>query len=480
MDQQAYEAGKKAYQEGDWAQAAERLAGALGPGEHDGGADHLLGNALMKLGMYNDAARAYADALQDASYGKVGALSCNRARALVAAERYEEAADAARKALEDSSYATPYKAQMALGNALVKTGDVRGAGVAYRNAAIDETNPDPANALTRLGSCFMQLSRPVDAVEAYRTALDFSTPAESQDAIYAKLGSAYVAANRMSEAVDAFTQATSGSYQLTPTERANYEAAQKAAAAIASRGPSETDAFLQSAGYGLNASGSYDPLDPLGKSGELMPSPEDTGFFTISEQDLMNADDKARAKKKHRHGGLKAFLVILIILLVLAAVGGFAYYRGYGWPTQQSVTEGLLEAGPDGDYGSYLSSSVSAETRSEIQALLPEATSVEILGCDQSMTTSTVLARATLTGGGTQDYEVQLVRDGISWKVVSVSLSYASQSDGTSASSSSSSTSSTSSNATTDSSSSTSADTSSNSGTTTSEGTASSSTSASE
>ena len=58
MDQQAYEAGKKAYQEGDWAQAAERLAGALGPGEHDGGADHLLGNALMKLGMYNDAARA--------------------------------------------------------------------------------------------------------------------------------------------------------------------------------------------------------------------------------------------------------------------------------------------------------------------------------------------------------------------------------------------------------------------------------------
>ena len=304
MDQQAFEAARAAYQNGDWAAVVSAASVVRQPGEVCGASDHLKGNALMKLGRYSDAAEAYADALLDTAYGKRGALSCNQGRALLAAGRPADAVAPLVAATADADYATPYKAQMALGNALVKTGDFRGAGVAYRNAAIDETNPDPANALTRLGSCFMQLSRPVDAVEAYRTALDFSTPAESQDAIYAKLGSAYVAANRMSEAVDAFTQATSGSYQLTPTERASYEAAQKAAAAIASRGPSETDAFLQSAGSGLNASGSYDPLDPLGTSGELMPRPEDTGFFTISEQDLMNADDKARAKKKHRHGGL--------------------------------------------------------------------------------------------------------------------------------------------------------------------------------
>jgi tetratricopeptide (TPR) repeat protein len=429
VNTQAYEEGKKAYQQGNWAVAAERLSASLSEGEHDGSANHLLGNALMKLGMYDEAAEAYSSALQDGSYGKRGALCCNRGRALLAAGDYQGAAASASAALEDKEYPTPYKAYMTLGNAQSHLGDVRAAGVAYRNAAIDETNPDPSNALRRLGSCFMQLGRPVDAIEAFRTALDFSTPAESQDAIYAELGDAYVAANRMPEAVDAFSQATSGSYQLTPTQRASYEAAQKAVSALTGRGPSETDDLLRAAGYGMDASGSYDPLDPLGKSGEFMPSPEDTGFFTVSEQELIDSGQKV--EKKHRHRGLKVFLVILIILLILAALGGYAYYRGYGWPSQQTVTEDFLSVGPDGDIGSYLASSVSSDSRAEIESIMPDATSVTVDGVDQSMTESTVLATVTLADGGEQEYQLEMVRDGLSWKITSVELVYDSQAEGT-------------------------------------------------
>ena len=180
MDQQAFEQAKAAYQRGDWATAAAGLARCKSAGEISGAVDHLLGNSLMKLGRYRDAASAYASALNDRAYGKVGALSCNQGRALLAAGDAQAAVTALTTATRDPEYPTPYKAYLALGNAQLGCGNVREAGIAFRNAAIDDANPDPAVALERLGSCFMQLGRPVDAVEAYRTALDFAPPAASQ------------------------------------------------------------------------------------------------------------------------------------------------------------------------------------------------------------------------------------------------------------------------------------------------------------
>ncbi len=285
MNQQAFDAGKVAYQRGDLSVAVSQLSQAKGPGEVSGAVDHLLGNCLMKLGRYGEAAASYGDALRDPSYGHSGALACNRGRALLAAGRPQEAIASLTMATKDETYTTPYKAQVALGNAFMRIGNVREAGVAYRSAAIDESNPDPASALRSLGGCFMQMGRAVDAVEAYRTALDFSTPLQDQNAVYGDLGLAYVAANRMTEAVDAFGHATAdGSYQLRPEAQAAYDAAQRAVSAITGGGPSETDALLAAAGYGT---GSYDPLDPMGTSGEFMPSPEDTGFFSVNEQDAV-------------------------------------------------------------------------------------------------------------------------------------------------------------------------------------------------
>jgi len=428
VNQEAFNAGKAAYQQGNLVEAAAQLVAAKQPGEVSGQIDHLLGNCYMRLGRYDEAAKCYADALHDSSYGQSGALACNRGRALLAAGKPQEAIASLTMATKDASYATPYKAYLALGSAYQTLGDARNAGVASRTAAIDEGNPRPAGALTKLGDCFMKMGRAVDAIEAYRTGLDFATPADDQNAIYASMGLAYVAANRLPEAADAFARAVAdGTYQLSPEERAANEAASKALAAK-SNGPSETDALLAAAGYGTAAN--VDPLDPLGKSGEFMPSPEDTGFFSVSEEDLVAEDKKARkVHRKKKHTGLKVFFVFLILIILIGGGGAYAYYKGYGWPTAESVSTELFEtASEGGDISSYFSGAVSASTREQIQNTLPaNVENVEVKGVDRSMEKSTVLVTVTFTDKGTQSYKVSLVRVDFSWKVGAVETVYASQ-----------------------------------------------------
>ena len=429
MNQQAFESGKAAYQSGDWIQAISLLSGAKSAGEANGSVDHLIGNAYMKLGRYDSAADAYASALSDSAYGKTGALSCNRGRALLAAGRSAEAIQALTAAVQDPQYSTPYKAYLALGKAYESAGDVRNAGIAYRSAAIDENNPAPAGALSDLGSCFMRLGRPVDAVEAYRTALDFTTAAESQAQVYSDLGLAYVAANRMPEAVDAFGHASSDpSFTMSPEAQASYDAARKAIAVAAAKQQgtpaSDTDAYLAAAGYG-----GVDPLDPTGSSGVLIPSAEDTGFFSVTEEELMQQDKherKVRRKKKHR--GLKVFLVILILLVIVGGGAAFAYTKGYGWPTQESVADSIFQAKTDGgEISKYLADSAQSQAQT-ISDTIPSGASVSVDGVDRSMRESTVHVVATLSAGGQQQYTISMVRDGITWKVVSVDTEFASQS----------------------------------------------------
>lgn len=429
MNQQAFEAGKAAFDRGDVLEAVKQLGVAKDPGEVSGTVDHLLGNCFMRMGRYEDAARCYADALQDGSYGHTGALSCNRGRALLAANHPQEAVASLTMAVQDGDYPTPYKAYTAMGRAYKRLGNPREAGVAFRNAAIDESNPDPTSALSELGVCFMQMGRAVDAVEAFRTALDFAGPLENQSSIYGDLGLAYVAANRMSEAVDAFNHATESGYQLRPEAQAAFDAARKAVSAIQGGGPSETDAFLAAAGYGA----AIDPLDPTGATGEVMPSPDDTGFFSVSEEELVAQDRsqrKARKKSKKAkkgHGG-RVFAVILVILLILAAGAGYAYYRGYGWPTQDKVVQDLLQGGSEGDVDGLFADSVGQDQRTQLKDLLPSASSsVNIDSEERSMASTTVVATVTLPAGGTQQYRISLSRDGIGWKVSGLEAVYASQ-----------------------------------------------------
>lgn len=431
MDQNTFNSAKEYYQQGNWAAAASILTSLKRSDQPNGSLDHILGNCYMKLGMFSDAAYTYEDALKDAQYGNVGPLSANLARAYFAQSQFDNCIRAAKNALSDSTYASPYKAFLSMGNAYLQLQNYQEAGSAFRSAAMDHANPDPARALIELGHCFMHLGRPNDAVEAYRTALDFINPLISQSEIYAFLGRAYVNANKMDEALDAFNTALSDtSYTLSDDCFASYEACKRAIAAR-ERKPSETEQFLQQAGYSLAQTPyqSVDPLDPMGKSGEIIPSPDDTGFFTFSEHDVARGDIAALPKKK-KHIALKIFIFLLFLLVLAGFAGGFAYYKGYGWPTQQDTVKGLFVAKTsNSNIDQYLASNLSAQTKAEISKIIPANTQVSIQGVDQSMTNSTVLCEAVLAQGGKQLYQIELVRENIGWKVVKVQPKYLSQTE---------------------------------------------------
>ncbi|MDY2778090.1 MAG: hypothetical protein SOU51_06885, partial [Collinsella sp.] len=99
MNAQLLDQARAAYRAGDFSTAAQLFSAAKAPNEPFGEADHLRGNSLMRLGLYADAAAAYAVALDDASYGKRGALLTNQGKALAAAGDLAAAAASFREAV---------------------------------------------------------------------------------------------------------------------------------------------------------------------------------------------------------------------------------------------------------------------------------------------------------------------------------------------------------------------------------------------
>lgn len=423
MNSQLIQQGRAAYRAGDYSAAAQMLGAAKTPGEIMGEADHLRGNALMHLGMYAEAAEAYAAALNDGTYGKRGALLTNRGKALAAVGDYVTAAQAFSAATQDASYATPFKAYLGLGNALFQSGDYANAGTAFRQAAIDGANPAPAAALGDLGRCFIKLGRPADAVETYRTAIDFAGPRDDTRALNAGMGEALSAAGRPSDALDAFNAATAdGIYRLTPEQADELARVHDSLAALSAQ-----TAMATAPAPAMDAP-AVDPLDPTGATGQFMPDPSDTGFFTLSESEMVQQDRKeAKVRRRHRHTGLKVFLVLLLLIVIAAGGLGFAYTRGLGFPSQESVVTDLFQAAGDGDTAkaeSCLASSLPEDAKSMIISSIPQGATVSIEGMDQSMTETTAKVKASLSKGGEQEYTVKFVRSDnhIGWAVSSFDI----------------------------------------------------------
>ncbi|MEE8716234.1 MAG: tetratricopeptide repeat protein [Coriobacteriales bacterium] len=432
MDISTFNRAKAAYDAQEWETAAI-LFSACQEGPGSGEASHLRGNALMRLGRVPEAVEAYRRAAQDSSYPHRGAVFTNLGKAQVALGDYKGAIESLRSAIEDPNYPGAYKAWLALGGAYSRLGDARNAGIAYRKAALEANNPDPAKALINLGVCFVQMRRPEDAASAYRTALDFSQDANERDMILSNLGQAYVASNRMLEAVQAFTEAVNDGYQLLPPAQADFDRARQAANSLAGTmqgaGGSQGASSASLAGLGGPESG-IDPLDPLGRSGEVMPSPDESGFFDITEEQIEAAGKKAKQKssapkgKGRRHG--VSPLVVILIVVIVAIVGCIVAYLvfGAGIPSQSSAINSVFSAAESGSSSSDgWSSGISSDKRAEMLAEVTSGSTHEIRGVDYSMSdssTASAYVLVTLPEGGTISYDVTLARSGLGWSVTSV------------------------------------------------------------
>ena len=403
---------------------------------------HRIGNCLMKLHEYEEAIHAYTQATADADYEAIGAVNTNLGNAYAALHDYDNAVKHYEIAVSDRNYDTPYKAYSGMGKAYLKLGKSAEAGAAFRSAALDETNPSPTQALLNLGICFMALGRPADAVQSYESALQFDMDRDAKNKLYANLGQAYVADGKMQQAVNAFEMALADkTYFLNDAASVDYQRAVGAVAqGTAVMEPVEPGAGLDMSGLDITADGApvYHETDeevaaqhPL----NLADSYEvDDGYESGADRFLNATDEElerwsrgvARQDRKRRNVGLKVFVTIALILLALLAAALFGYTQGWGYPSQQTVVQQLFEDKNLAGSGLFAEGSNSQDVATMLDPVVQES-NVRIDGIESSSNTSVAYATATTPEGGQVSYKINLVREGIGWKLSTVELYFPSE-----------------------------------------------------
>lgn len=104
----------------------------------------------------------------------------------------------------------------------------------------------------------------------------------------------------------------------------------------------------------------------------------------------------------------------------------FAYTQGYGYPTVQTVTQELF-SDPVGAADQGVLRRCGQRCHPAMLDPVVTDSNVTIDGVSRSMTESTVYATAKTEEGGSVQYRISMVRDGITWKVSNVELYFPSQ-----------------------------------------------------
>ena len=181
--------------------------------------------------------------------------------------------------------------------------------------------------------------------------------------------------------------------------------------------------------FGDEYADARETVDVMESTEMHMPSPENTAFFDISEQQInSNARKGMRRDRRARGCGLKIAIVFVVICILIAAAACVAYVLGYGYPLQETVTEDFFAAvQDDGDTSQYWAKDVSPSMQRAQEASLTDLSSYSVEAVQRSMNQTAVFVKATLAQGGNIDYEVVLTRDGISWAIQFVQLYFPSE-----------------------------------------------------
>ncbi len=429
--QQAYDGGDYAAALKDFYTLIKEHRDAFEPGE-TGHVYHMLGNCLMKMRSFADAAIAYEKSLTDSAYASRAAVRSNYGLTLSSLGENERAIEQFEQVLKDPTYATPYKAYNGLGSVYMKMGDYAAAGTAFRNAAVDVDNPTPVKSLLNLGVCFMGLGRPNDALDTYNAIFEFDPDAEILHKTYANIGQAYVADGRMAEAVEAFDRAMAdGKYELSDAAMADYFRAKSATAIRDDSGIDALDSFSVSpSSYAASAVEPFVEDETLGAG---IPSADDTGFFELPD-DENDFEKMMHLRSKRSRRGLKIGLTIVIILVLLVAAAGILYWQGYGWPTQEQTISSLFEKNANGEDVSdcWITPSSDEDTLriNRIMNSVAQTSDVTIDYLERGTLESVAVVTATTADGGEIRYEISLTRDfsglvsWIGWKIKGIDFAF--------------------------------------------------------
>ncbi|MDO5329300.1 MAG: tetratricopeptide repeat protein [Coriobacteriia bacterium] len=410
---------------------------------------HQIGNCYVKLGNYAEAISAYASAVSDQAYGSAGTVYYNLGMAYAYMNDFGNAIANFQNAVNNQGYRTKYKAYTAMGNALMKSGKPAEAGAVFRKAALDNTNPDPTRALLNLGVCFMALGRSADAVTVYESAFQFQSTPEITNRLNANLGQAYVANGQMQKAVVAFENALRDkTYVLSDSASVDY---QKAIAAV-SKGTTEIDTQAEGNAAAAAAGMAVGAVAVTDEAEKAEAKPDDSqmsGFDTINngatqenepvvspqteedksfEQWTQSTQQAAYNPEQKKSPGKVVLIVLLVMLLVAIAGGVVLYCLGFGLPTQEMVTKQFFDNPADAKEQVF-AQSVSDSKKNCYAAMVSSDSSADIKGVDRNITESTVYVDAKTSTGGTVTYKIKMNRDIISWKIASVDLAFANNSE---------------------------------------------------
>ena len=455
MNKETFNEAHSAYRQKDYPAALQAFTQCLEDAEQKpepgeiGLLYHRIGNCLVKIGDYNEAIHAFAQATGDAAYDNMGAVNYNMGMAYAVLQDYEDAVRYFEVAVSDNRYDTPYKAYMGMGNALLRLGKSAEAGAAFRSAALDENNPSPTKALLNLGVCFMALGRPVDAVTSYESALQFDMTDRVRNQLYANLGQAYVANREYQKAVGAFEQALADkTYFLNDAASVDYQQAiaQVSTGATAKEDASATGSQPDISGLDVPATDIpeyQENLKPEEEGEQAAPAEEtvqqpteaipavpaqqqgEERFFTATDEELERWSRAAvKQERKSRHTGRKIFLVFFLLLVIAACAAAYGFTQGYGWPTQEQMTQDLFAA-PDQATGMF-ASSVPQSDIDQMTKFVVQNDQIKIDGIDRAMDHSEVYATAATADGGDIQYKITYTRDLIGWKITDISLNFAS------------------------------------------------------
>ena len=448
MNNEVFAQAQAAYAEKDYARAQELFIRCLQDASNpllEGEAGllyHQIGNCLIKQKNVETALQAYNQATLDTSYDAYGSLHYNIGMAYSSLHGYEDAVSHFETALGDKNYDAPYKAHAAMGNALLKLGRSAEAGAAFREAALDERNADPTKALMNLGVCFMALDRPEDAVASYQSALQFPMSNEMRNKLYANLGQACVASGQMQKASQYFQRALADqTYVLSDSASVDYQRAIAALSQGTGTVPPQRAESSNLAGFDEFADDAYAAVKSSSEARSQAVAAQPTqaeiaadnldrlaaneGFFQVQDQDMDQWNASGKKAHKRRNIGLKILVVLIVIILLALAAAIFAYTRGFGYPTAETVAQEFF-ANPT-ETSELLAEGIDVSSAKNMLSSGVADPNAVVDGVNKEMNESVAYVTATTPEGGKVIYEVTLVRDKLSWKVANVEMYFASE-----------------------------------------------------
>ena len=118
-------------------------------------------------------------------------------------------------------------------------------------------------------------------------------------------------------------------------------------------------------------------------------------------------------------------MFIILLLLIVAGGGLFAYTQGYGFPSKQEQVNALFA---DPENANVFASSVDDAKKQRMVDMLVKDDTPDIKGEANELSTAEVYVNANASESSEVPYKVTMVRDGIGWKVSNVQLAFTSQS----------------------------------------------------